>query len=392
MPDFKSCLIFFRSLLIFCIALFVSSCTMIQHTAVPEDLVNEVEVSGFAGIRTWADEVSPEFRESIVARVDQLRKSGLAYKPAHLLALSGGGQNGAFGAGILAGWSASGKRPEFEVVSGVSTGALIAPLAFLGSDYDETLERVYTGISTRDVLVANPIGGLFGGSALASNHPLAEVIDEIVDEEFLAKTAEQHRRGRRLYVVTTNLEAQRPVVWNMSGIAASGRPGAEKLFESLLLASAAIPAAFPPVVVPVEIQGEQFTELHVDGGTTANSFLGPLHTRLPIPTLQLNRRVFLHAVQDGKLSPVYEPIEPKTLKIAGRGIGTVLKYKNYADIRRLYLLARKYGASFRLISIPDGFDVKSEGVFDQAYMNALYQLGYSMGESGEDWVTKADVF
>ncbi len=383
---------FLYSAIIICIALLVSSCTMIQHTAVPEDLVDQVKVSGYDGIRTWADEVSPEFRQTIVARVDQLRKSGLAYKPAHLLSLSGGGQNGAFGAGILTGWSARGDRPEFEIVSGVSTGALIAPLAFLGRDYDETLERVYTGISTRDVLVANPIGGLLGGSALASNHPLEKIIDEIVDDEFLAKTAEQHRRGRRLYVVTTNLEAQRPVVWNMSGIAASGRPGAEKLFESLLLASAAIPAAFPPVPIQVEADGQTFTELHVDGGTTANSFLGPLHSRLPLPSLKLNRRVFVHAVQDGKLSPVYEPIKPKTLKIAGRGIGTVLKYKNYADIRRLYLLAREYGASFRLISIPDSFNVKSDGVFDKAYMNQLYQLGQSMGKSGKDWVSNPRVF
>jgi predicted acylesterase/phospholipase RssA len=373
-------------------ALLFSSCTMIQHTAVPEELVDQAEVSGFDGIRTWADEITPEFRQGIEARIGQLRKSRLAYKPAHVLALSGGGQNGAFGSGVLTGWSASGKKPEFEVVSGVSTGALIAPLAFLGSDYDETLKRVYTGITTRDVLVANPIGGLLGGSAIASNHPLAKIIDEIVDDELLAKTAEQHRRGRRLYVVTTNLEAQRPVVWNMSGIAASGRPGAEELFESLLLASAAIPAAFPPVPIQVEVDGQTFTELHVDGGTTANSFIGPINSRLPLPSLVLKRQVNLHVIQDGKLSPVYEPIKPRTIKIASRGIGTVLKYKNYADIRRLQLFARSFGANFRLISIPDSFDVKSEGVFDQDYMNDLYQLGYSMGKSGKAWISNPNVF
>jgi predicted acylesterase/phospholipase RssA len=380
----------FRIVFFINIMMLLSACTYVQHTPVPEQLVDQAEVPQFAGVRTWADDLSPEFERSMNERRAQIRKSGLANKPLYVLALSGGGENGAFGAGVLNGWSARGTRPEFEIVTGVSTGALIAPLAFLGRDYDEALKNFYTSISTSNVLVANPVGGLLGGSALASNSPLAKMIAKIVDMEFLGKIATQHNRGRRLLVVTTNLEAQRPVLWSMGKIAAQDTPEALALFRSLLLASSAIPGAFPPVALKVEADGKFYTELQVDGGTTANSFVAPLNAVFPKHIAK--RKKFVFVVQDGKLSPSYKDVKPQTLKIAGRAIGTLLKYKNYADIRRLYLLARKNGASFRMISIPDHYNRVSKEPFDKAYMGDLYNLGYRMGQSGSEWVTKPEVF
>ncbi|MGI9402544.1 MAG: patatin-like phospholipase family protein [Rhizobiaceae bacterium] len=368
----------------------VSACTYIQHTPVPEALVNVADVPEFTNIRSWADELSPEFIEAIGARHEQLRNSGLSRKPVYVLALSGGGENGAFGAGLLNGWSDNGTRPEFEIVTGVSTGALIAPLAFLGRQYDQALKEFYTGVSTRDILIANPVGGLTGGSALSSNEPLKNLISEIVDLTMLTEIAAEYQRGRRLMVVTTNLEAQRPVVWNMGRIATYGTPEALDLFRSILLASAAIPAAFPPVALKVDADGKNYTELHVDGGTTVNDFVAPLNAKLPADLR--GRKEHLYTILNGKLSPEYKKVEPQTLKIGGRAINTLLKYKNYADLRRLYLLAKQRRASFKMNSVPTSFNVKSREPFDKRYMNKLYQLGYQMGFNNAGWVSDPDIF
>lgn len=368
----------------------LAACVSIQHTPVPKQFVGQAEVPEFSGARTFADEISPAFLAGMAERRQQLIESGLAKTPLHVLALSGGGENGAFGAGLLNGWTASGTRPEFEIVSGVSTGALIAPLAFLGPEYDGALKDFYTNISTSDILVANPVGGLMGGAALASNAPLKKIVAGIVDEKLLQKIAAQHQRGRRLLVVTTNLEAQRPVVWNLGAIATQGTPQALELFRSVLLASSAIPGAFPPVAVEVEANGQSYTELQVDGGTTANSFLAPLNAHFPADIK--GRKNYVYVVQDGKLAPEYQDVDPKTLKLAGRAIGTLLKYKNYADLRRLYLLAKQNGARFQMISVPESFDHTSKEPFDRAYMNALFQLGYEMGRSGKGWITNPELF
>lgn len=368
----------------------LSACTYIQHIPVPEALVNVAAVPQFTEIRSWADELSPEFVAGVATRHEQLRAAGLAKKPVYVLALSGGGENGAFGAGLLNGWSDSGTRPEFELVTGVSTGALIAPLAFLGKEYDSALKDFYTEINTRDILIANPVGGLTGGSALASNEPLKNIISEIVDMEMLRQISTQYERGRRLLVLTTNLEAQRPVVWNMGRIATYGTPEALNLFRSVLLASAAIPAAFPPVALKVTADSKSYTELHVDGGTTVNDFVAPLNAKLPSDLR--GRKEYLYTILNGKLAPEYKKVEPQTLKIGGRAIGTLLKYKNYADLRRLYLLAKQRGASFNMTSVPATFTAKSREPFDKAYMNKLYQLGYQMGLANAGWTSDPDLF
>jgi hypothetical protein len=150
------------------------------------------------------------------------------------------------------------------------------------------------------------------------------------------------------------------------------------------------PGAFPPVALKVEADGKIYTELQVDGGTTANSFVAPLNASLPRETA--NRRKSIFVVQSGKLVPDYQTVNPQTLKLAGRAIKTLLKYKNFADIRRLYLLARQTGANFRMISVPESFDRTSKEPFDKAYMNELYELGYKMGRHGSAWVTRPDVF
>jgi predicted acylesterase/phospholipase RssA len=171
------------------------------------------------------------------------------------LALSGGGPDGAFAAGLLAGWTEASDRPEFEIVTGVSVGALIAPFAFLGPNRDAELSSLMTGIRTEDVLDFRFFGALRGALGVADPAPLRRRLSAVVDNAMLADIARAHRDGRRLLVVTTNIDAARPVLWDMGAIAEAG---ARQLFLDVLLASASIPGAFPPVPIVVEAGGERF--------------------------------------------------------------------------------------------------------------------------------------
>jgi predicted acylesterase/phospholipase RssA len=364
----------------------------IDHVSVPADLVEQASVPNFETTRTWADEFSPAFLETAKLRLAQAQISGIARKPDQtVLALSGGGSDGAFGAGILSGWTDRGDRPEFEVVSGVSTGAIIAPFAFLGSDYDDELENFYTTITTKDILRKSFIGGLIGGGAsLTNSDPLAGIIANVIDAEFLEKIAQEHEQGRRLFVITTNIEAERPVIWDMGQIATHRSVQALELVRSVILASASIPGAFPPVPIKVSAGSRTYDELHVDGGTTTNVFLAPVDVSLPGRTSE--RRVTIYVIRNGKLSPEYKPLKPVTFQIADQAISTMIKYQNNADVRRLQELAKRNRFGLQLVSIPVEFDVESKESFDNDYMKALFEFGYTMGLSGELWTSNPEIF
>jgi predicted acylesterase/phospholipase RssA len=372
----------------------LTACAVVKvdHVSVPAPFVEDAIVLEFATARTWADDPSPAFLETGNLRLAQARKSGIDQKrDMAILALSGGSSDGAFGAGILGGWTDRGDRPEFEVVSGVSTGAMIAPLAFLGSDYDDQLKDFYTTITTKDVLRKAFLGGLLGGGAsLTSSEPLAGIIADVINVEFMEKIAQEHEKGRRLFVITTNIEAERPVVWDMGQIATHRSLRALELFRSVILASASIPGAFPPVPIKVSAGGKKYTELHVDGGTTTNIFLAPVDVTLP--SRVSGRRVTIYVIRNGKLSPKYKPLKPVTFQIAGQAISTMIKYQNNADIRRLQELAKRNHFGLQVISMPTEFDVESSEPFDKEYMNALFDFGYVMGLSGELWTRNPEIF
>ena len=195
----------------------------IARNPVPPSLEGHVEVVGMGPtqIRYWGDELPPNADAMVREKWAQVRANrpellASGRRPVvNFLALSGGGSDGAFGAGVLAGWTASGKRPEFDLVTGVSTGALTAPFAFLGPKYDDALKKVFTESNTKDIAIMQPVRGLLGGDSLASNAPLAKVVAFYVNDAFLAEVAAEHRKGRRLLIGTTNLDAERPVIWDM---------------------------------------------------------------------------------------------------------------------------------------------------------------------------------
>jgi hypothetical protein len=382
-----------RSFFLIVLTFMCAACAVVRvdHTAVPAQLVENANVPDFEAARTWADEFSPAFLETIKLRQKQIRISGIAKRDLTILSLSGGGSNGAFGAGFLTGWTDRGDRPEFEIVSGVSTGAMIAPFAFLGPDYDDELTKFYTTVTTKDILRKAFLGGLLGGGAsLTSSEPLAGIIADILTPEFLEKVAREHEKGRRLLIITTNIEAQRPVIWDLGKIATHRSPQALQLFRSVVLASASIPGVFPPVPIDVVAGGSAYDELHVDGGTTTNAFLAPVNISLPYRGSDRRARIYL--IRNGKLSPEYKPLDPLTLQISARAISTLIKFQFNADVRRIQILAKRNGSGFQMVSIPTEFDMESKEPFDRTYMNALYDYGFSAGLSGKLWTRDPKIF
>ena len=369
---------------------------MVRNGISSADLANRASIAGLPGVRFWGDEVPSDFRAELRRRLPHMprlaqnadRESG---RPVvEILALSGGGSDGAFGAGLLTGWTERGDRPEFEVVTGVSAGAIIAPFAFLGPKYDPALKTIWTHYRTSQIVTAQILPGLLGGSSLADTTPLDDLISKYVTPAFLRAIAREYRRGRLLLVGTTNLDAQRPVVWNMGEIAASRDPYALELFRDVIKASAAIPGAFPPVKIPVVADGKNYDELHVDGGTTREVFVSPINvpfsTYDPLYAKRPIRR--LYVIKNGKAVPEQMVVKPKTLDIATRSIATLIKSQNIGEIYRIWRMSRDNGADFNFIAVPPTFSVVAQEAFDPVYLEALFETGRKLGRSRKPWMKK----
>jgi predicted acylesterase/phospholipase RssA len=305
------------------------------------------------------------------------------------LALSGGGANGAFGAGFLAGWTATGRRPVFKVVTGVSTGALMAPFAFLGSEYDAALHEFYTTTATRDIFAMRSLLiSLLRGDSLAYTGPLAALITRHVDAELLRRVADAHQRGRRLYIGTVDLDSQQFVVWNAGLIATRGGPQALDLVRKIMLASAAIPIAFPPVFFEVEVDGRRYDEMHVDGAVAASVFLNASVFR---PTLIRERvgrdaaREDIFVIHNGKLSANPSPT-PRSLRgIASRVIEASVRAGVVNDLIRIFAFAQRDQASFHWVTIAESVELEAAEVFDPVKMAKLYDIGYWTARAGPEW-------
>jgi predicted acylesterase/phospholipase RssA len=307
----------------------------------------------------------------------------------HVLALSGGGMYGAYSAGVLKGWSASGTRPQFDVVTGISTGSLIAPFAFLGSEYDNFLERRYTSVRASDVYRRRYLSVLWSDS-LADSAPLRKLIEAELTDDVLDRIAVAHAQGRRLYVGTTNLDTKRLTVWDMGAIASSTRPGRAELFRSVVLASCSVPGVLPPVSIDVVVDGKHSTELHADGGVTASIFtdiymLSDARSReAGGPSALAGANVY--ALVAGKLYPDPGHVQRRLLSVSGQSLATVLQARAEGDLMRLFLLATLSGGKFQLASVPEETPVSVNMLdFDPAIMRKLFQIGYAFTSRGGPW-------
>jgi hypothetical protein len=307
-----------------------------------------------------------------------------ALPTANFLAISGGGDNGAFGAGLLNGWTAAGTRPEFKVVTGVSTGALIAPFAFLGPKYDYVLEKVYTQSTQKDIFKKRGMLKGFFGDAMADTTPLASMIASYVNQQLLDEIAVEYAKGRVLLVGTANLDSLEPVIWNMTAIAASKDPSAIPLFRKILLASASIPGAFPPVMIDVEVNGTRYQEMHVDGGTMAQVFLFPSSISVSQIGAAQRKRV-AYIIRNARLDVDWASVERRTLPITARAIGSLTRTQGIGDLYRIFVTTQREGIDFNLAFIPPTFNVPHREEFDTNYMQQLYGVGKQMALTGYQW-------
>jgi predicted acylesterase/phospholipase RssA len=326
-------------------------------------------VPGMRDVRFWADSEA-DFREALPLR------SG------PWLILSSGGEDGAFGAGLLNGLSASGQQPDYTVITGVSTGALMAPFVFAGPRYNDALRFVYTQITAADIFEVKDTGESF-----FDTWPLKSLIAKEVTPALLADVAAAHASDRRLFVITTELDSERSVVWNMGAIAAQHSDRALNLFRRVLLASGSIPGAFPPVLINVEGNGKQFAEMHVDGGVAGQFFVAPAAlmestSNYRIPATQL------YIVINSGLKRDFKVVERNLPAILAQAVGTAVIVDTRLMIDRTYVAAKRWGVGFNVATIPANFNVPSRGPFDSVYMKALFQVGYEQGKSANPFATK----
>lgn len=311
--------------------------------------------------------------------------------PQNYLALTGGGVFGAFTVGVLCGWTDSGKRPQFDVVTGISTGALIATYAFLGPKYDSILRDYYSNYGSRDVYRPRRKLSILWSDSVVDNSPLRQKIDAACTPELLAEVAEAHRSGRRLYIGTTNLDTRQLVIWDMGAIAASGRPEARALYRDVILASSSVPAFFPPVRIDVEINGQRYQELHVDGGATTAVFFQPFMLNLDPGNIRSRAGSNLYVINAGKIFADPDCVQPRIIKIAGTTLRSMIYAGTRNDLFRIYTLALIAGLNYHLAALPQDFPMDLDALkIDPKQMRRLYEEGYRQGLTGTAWHTRPD--
>jgi YD repeat-containing protein len=365
--------------------------TPVRRDAVPQTLTERAVVLGIPNARFWADtqgaELAEEALRALAREREYLGQSRGALPPANFLVVSGGSDNGAFGAGLLVGWTEAGNRPEFKLVTGVSTGALTAPFAFLGPAYDAQLKDVYTNINPSDVYEARGYLAAVLDDAMSDTRPLFRLISRYADSRMLAAIAAEFQKGRLLLIGTTDLDVMRPVIWNIGAIAASGHPGALDLFRRILLASASVPVVFPPVLIDVELDGKSYQEMHVDGGAVAQMFLYPptVTARFDMRRGPLARERHAYVIRNARVDAEWAMVDRRVLSIAGRAITSMIHYSGSNDIGRLQATADRDGVDFNLAYIGKDFVVERTVPFDQTYMRALFDYAFQQARRGFPW-------
>jgi predicted acylesterase/phospholipase RssA len=306
--------------------------------------------------------------------------------PKNILVMSGGGSFGAFTAGVLAGWTKSGTRPEFDVVTGISTGALLAPFAFVGPDYDGHAKHFYTNIKAEDIFTIRSWLTLPCRSAIASSAPLRRLIESEIDQTLMERIAAEHRKGRRLYVGTTNIDTKRLAVWDLGAIACRPCPEGCTLFRDVLLASCSIPAMFPPVTFVIDVDGKRSTEMHVDGGVSAELFC-PSAVFGASTAARGEGESNLYIIVSGKLYPDAKAVRERVLPVLVATTSSHVHSHRRAELTNMYGLARSAGMRYQLISLRQEFVTADVAIkFDREEMGKLYAEGLEKGALPESWV------
>jgi hypothetical protein len=346
-----------------------------------------VEAIGFPGVRLTVDQADDALR----ATADRLAplRSLIGRDEFNILALSGGASGGAYGAGVLAGLSKAGRRPDFAIVTGVSTGALIAPLAFLGASWDERLTEAYVGGHAAELLSFRRLAPALGPS-IFKGESLDALVDTFVDQEMVEAVAVEHLKGRRLLIATTNLDSQRAVVWDMGEIATRGGPEALKLFRTLLVASSSVPGIFPPKLIDVEADGHHHQEMHVDGGVAAPLFLMPdalLHWRNLGSRFRRGR---VHVIVNTVLDPSTHSTPPGVASIMSRSFDTMLRFSYRQALSLAAGFCSRHNLPLSVASIPNSFEGTNLLKFETDLMKRIYDAGFQQAVDGTVWTSAVE--
>ncbi|HJZ55557.1 MAG TPA: patatin-like phospholipase family protein [Gemmataceae bacterium] len=366
-------------------------CVARQRCCAPREITR---ASGLVPADASPDEPNAIDTELIRSLADRTRAGyappAAGAKPMKVLALSGGGMYGAYTVGVLSGWTATGTRPCFDVVTGVSTGALIATFAFLGPEYDRQLVERFTTVSDRDIYRRRPVPAVVWSDSAADSAPLKRLIDAEVTDDVLRAVAQAHAAGRRLYVGTTNIDTRRLVIWDMGAIASSGRPDAKDLYRKVLLASASPPGFLPPVEIDVQINGRRYTELHVDGGATTGVFLRASALNVDREALKAGQQPLAgsdaYVIVAGKLYVDPACTDRRAVRIGTSSLRSLLYEQTRGELFRIYTLCTLAGMKFHLAAIPEDFRTGTEAMsFDPVEMRKLYEAGYAAATGGRAW-------
>jgi hypothetical protein len=372
----------------------VGCSTLPRTNAVPAGELNSASIPGIPNARYWVDENPLPFVEDVLGDVQRERaaraqagKPGDVPPPAHILALSGGGEDGAFAVGLLRGWTAHGDRPPFRVVTGISAGALIAPFAFLGKEYDDALKEAIESIGHDGLFRSRGLMGLVS-DGFSDNRPAMDFMARYVTPQMLQAIAAEYRKGRALMIGTTELDSGRAVTWNMGAIAASGAPDALDLFRKVLVASSSIPGAVSPVMIDVEANGQRYQEMHVDGGVSTQVFTYPANMLKMMEQLSHERYrgdIRVYVILNGKATPEWYATQPRVLDIGSRALQLLLQRQSVDDLDRIFRTAQQDGTDYNLAFIGSDFLHPEHKRFDAAYMSALMDYGYRLGAAGYPW-------
>ena len=385
--------VFVSCLAVACAALALAGCASLispvdRLPPPPAGAVPTPEVVGAPAIRYFPEETADLHRDLEETFRRERAMNGFSadgvLPPSDFLALSGGGQNGAFGAGLLVGWSDHGDRPEFRIVTGVSTGALMAPFAFLGSKWDRTLTRLYTEVTSKDILNERNISAALFDDALADNLPLRQLVEANVTQEVIEALARESLRGRTLLIATTDLDSRRTGFWNLTLMAEVRTAGTLDLVRRILVASAAIPGELPPAMIDVAVDGKRYQEMHVDGGTTTQVFLLPRDVLLS--DLAFRSRT-IYVIRNARLHIPPREVPRSAVAIAGAAIASLIHTQGIGNLYQIAARAERDSSALRIAFIPDSFVLEGHDDFDRNYMNELFLQGYKMGRDGFPWMT-----
>ncbi len=344
-------------------------------------------VSGFPeGIRTIG--INSDSPDEIERKIDRLIKAGDG--SLDFLALSGGGAGGAYGAGVLRGMTLGGDRPSFEVVTGVSTGALIAPFAFLGPEWDGELRKAFASDEASGVLKGRGVGTLFSSSVFKTA-PLVDLVDSFVTMKMVNAIADEAETGRILMVATTDLDIQQPVYWDIGQIAQKRDENARELIRNVLVASGSIPGVFSPIMLTVEADGQTYQEMHVDGSATIPFFIGPewwAVARDQIPLL-VNANVYI--LVNGQIQAPAKPTPLNMIAVISRAFESMMMYPARIAISEYASLSQQQNMNLFVTYIPTDMAFAGPLAFDKEERQTLFDFARTCSRRGHAWIASADL-